>query len=337
MLARIKQTDLSVPTRRGEYLYYTRTEEGKQYPIQCRRKGTMKAPEEVLLDLNELAKGKAYAGLGAFVVSDDQNLLAYTIDYTGFRQYTLQVKDLRDGHTLPDHTERVTSVSWAADNKTLFLTTEDAVTKRSDKLWRHTLGSSRFEPLYDEKDELFDIEIARTRDKSYLVLEIEATDTSEVRYLRADRPEAWSFAVLLPREKKHRYYLDHREGASSTSAPINPASDFAIVTALSDNDPGLRRTGRSSSLIKTAYALKTSISSRTSRSPSRRRRRSTVCAFTTSKRGPGLILHFRSPSIPRSRPGRRTMKRANTGTTIRASSRRRASSITILRPASPFC
>jgi oligopeptidase B len=145
MLARIKQTDLSVPVRRGDYLYYTRTEEGKQYPIQCRRKGTMQAPEEVLLDLNELAEGKTYAGLGAFVVSDDQNLLAYTIDYTGFRQYALQVRDLRNGQTLPDMTDRVTSVAWASDNKTLFLTTEDAVTKRSDKLWRRSLGSKHFE------------------------------------------------------------------------------------------------------------------------------------------------------------------------------------------------
>jgi oligopeptidase B len=234
MLARIKQTDLSVPARRGGYLYYARTEEGKQYSIQCRRKESMKAPEEVLLDLNELAKGKAYAGLGAFVVSDDQNLLAYTIDYSGFRQYSLQVKDLRNGHTLPDTTDRVTSVAWAADNKTLFLTTEDAVTKRSDKLWRHTLGSTRFEPLYDEKDELFDIEIARTRDKSYLVLEIEATDTSEVRYLRANQPQG-NFAVLLPRERKHRYYLDHREGLFYIRTN-RPGKDFAVVTA-PENDP----------------------------------------------------------------------------------------------------
>jgi oligopeptidase B len=234
MLARIKQTDLSVPTFRGGYLYYARTEEGKQYPIQCRRKGTMKAPEEVLLDLNELAKGKAYAGLGAFVVSDDQNLLVYTIDYVGFRQYSLQVKDLRTGRTLPDTTERVTSVSWAADNKTLFLTTEDKVTKRSDKLWRHVLGSTRFEPLYGEKDELFDIEIAKTRDKSYLVLQIEATDTSEARYLRADRPQG-SFTVLLPREKKHRYYLDHREGLFYIRTD-KPGKDFAVVTA-PENDP----------------------------------------------------------------------------------------------------
>ena len=234
MLARIKQTDLSVPAFRGGYLYYARTEEGKQYPIQCRRKGTMKAPEEVLLDLNELAKGKAYAGLGAFVVSDDQNLLAYTIDYIGFRQYSLQVKDLRTGRTLPDTTERVTSVNWAADNKTLFLTTEDEVTKRSDKLWRHVLGSTRFEPLYDENDELFDIEIAKTRDKSYLVLQIEATDTSEARYLRADQPQG-SFKTLLPREKKHRYYLDHREGLFYIRTD-KPGKDFAVVVA-PENDP----------------------------------------------------------------------------------------------------
>jgi oligopeptidase B len=235
MLGRIKQTDLSVPTLRGGYLYYARTEEGKQYPIQCRRKGTMNAPEEVLLDLNELAKGKAYAGLGAFVVSDDQNLLAYTIDYLGFRQYSLQVKDLRTGRTLPDTTERVTSVSWAADNKTLFLTTEDKVTKRSDKLWRHVLGSAGFDSLYDENDELFDIEIGKTRDKSYLVLQIEATDTSEARYLRADRPQG-SFTVLLPREKKHRYYLDHREGLFYIRTD-KPGKDFAVVTA-PENDPG---------------------------------------------------------------------------------------------------
>src|SRR6266581_5772192 len=97
MLGHIKQTDLSVPTRRGEFFYYSRTEEGRQYPIQCRRKGTMDAPEEILLDLNALGKDRKFVGLGGFVVSDDHNLLAYTIDYTGFRQFGLQVKDLRNG------------------------------------------------------------------------------------------------------------------------------------------------------------------------------------------------------------------------------------------------
>jgi oligopeptidase B len=234
MLGRIKQTDLSVPVRRGDYLYYTRTEEGKQYPIQCRRKGGMEGVEEILLDLNELAKGKTYAGLGAFAVSDDQNLLAYTIDYTGFRQFSLQVKDLRNGDTLPDTADRVTSVAWAADNKTLFFATEDEVTKRSDKLWRHVTGSSRFELLHHEEDELFDVDIAKTRDKAYVILAIEATDTTEIRYLRAALPEA-DFTVLLPREEKHRYYLDHREGLFYIRTN-KPGKDFAVVTA-PVNDP----------------------------------------------------------------------------------------------------
>ncbi len=237
MLARIKQTDLSVPVRRGANFYYTRTEEGKQYPIHGRRQGGMQAPEEVLLDLNELAKGKTYAGLGAFVLGDDQNLLAYTIDYTGFRQYSLQVKDLRDGRILPDTIDRVTSVAWAADNRTLFLTTEDAVTKRSDKLWRHVLGYTDFELLYREEDELFDITIAKARDRSYLIVEIESTDTTEVRYLRTTQPEG-SFTVLLPREKKHRYYLDHREGLFYIRTN-KPGKDFAVVTAPED-DPARR-------------------------------------------------------------------------------------------------
>src|SRR5713101_6254426 len=140
ILSHIKQTDLTVPVRRGDYYYYSRTEEGKQYPIQCRKKGSLEANEEVLLDLNELGQGRKFVGLGTFLVSDDQNLLAYTIDYVGYRQYGLQVKDLRSGATLPDTMERVDSVAWAAYNYTLFLTTEDEVTKRANRLWRHTLG-----------------------------------------------------------------------------------------------------------------------------------------------------------------------------------------------------
>ena len=210
MLSHIKQTDLSVPARRGEYLYYSRTEEGKQYGISCRRKGSMDAPEQVLLDPNELGKTHKFVGIGSFVVSDDANLLAYTVDFSGFRQYALQVKDLRTGRTLPDTAERVTSVEFAADNKTLFYVTEDAVTKRSDKLWRHVLGAKVYDEVYNEKDELFDIDISKTRDKKILALNIESKDTAECLYLRAQRPQD-PFAVFLPREKGHRYYIDHRE------------------------------------------------------------------------------------------------------------------------------
>ncbi len=237
MLGRVKQTDLSVPVRRGEYMYYARTEEGKQYPIQCRRKGSMEAPEEVLLDANELAKTHKFVGLGAFVVSDDQTMLAYTVDFTGFRQYGLQVKNLRTGETLPDTTERVDSVEWAADNHTLFLTTEDAVTKRSDKLWRHTLGGASFEPIYEEKDELYDIRLEKTRDKKYILLGIDSKDTTEFRWLRADRPQS-QFAVFLPREKKHRYYVDHRENLFYIRTNKD-GRNFAIMTAPEDN-PALK-------------------------------------------------------------------------------------------------
>jgi oligopeptidase B len=234
MLGRIKQTDLSVPVQRGDYFYYSRTEEGQQYPIQCRKKGSLDAKEEVLLDLNELAKGRKFVGLGAFVLSDDQNLLAYTTDYVGFRQFSLHVKDLRTGEVLADTTERVDSVQWAADNRTLFLTTEDPVTKRSDHLWRHKLGDQAFEPVYHEKDELFTIRVSKTRDKKYLLLHINSTDTTEVRYLRADQPNA-NLTVFLPREKKHRYDVDHREDLFYVRTNKG-AKNFQIVTA-PDSDP----------------------------------------------------------------------------------------------------
>jgi len=233
MLGRINQTDLSVPVARRGYLYYSRTVEGKQYPIQCRRKGNMETPEEVLLDMNELGKDNKFVGLGGFVVSDDQNLVAYTVDFTGFRQFALRVKDLRTGQTLPDTTERVTSLAWAGDNKTLFVVTEDAVTKRSDKLWRHVLGSAKFEEIWNEKDELYDIEIGKTRDLKYLFLQSEAKDTSEARYLRADRP-ADTFNVFLPREKGHRYYLDHREGLFYIRTNKS-GRNFAVMTAPENN------------------------------------------------------------------------------------------------------
>lgn len=236
MLSHIKQTDLSVPVRRGDYYYYSRTEEGKQYPIQCRKKGGLEAKEEVLLDLNELGQGRKFVGLGAFVVSDDQNLLAYTIDYVGYRQFSLYVKDLRTGATLPDTMERVDSVAWAADNSTLFLTTEDEVTKRADRVWRHTLGQKGLEPLYEEKDETFQIGVRKTRDKKYLLLSAASTDTTEFRYLKADQAKS-DFTVFLSREKQHRYFLDHRENLFYVRSNKN-AKNYQVFTAPEDDrDP----------------------------------------------------------------------------------------------------
>src|SRR5437762_4016821 len=129
ILSHIKQTDISVPYRWGNYYYYIRTVEGQQYPIFCRKLKSTDAPEQILLDLNEMAKGQKFMSVGSFIPSDDGNLLAYSTDNTGYRQYTLQVKNLTTGELLPERIERVDGVAWATDNKTIFYVTEEAVTK----------------------------------------------------------------------------------------------------------------------------------------------------------------------------------------------------------------
>src|SRR5215467_7276214 len=191
MLSRIKETDVEVPYKEGGYFYYVRTEAGKQYAIRCRKKGSMDAPEEVILDVNELAKGQTFMSLGAFDVSDDGNLLAYATDNTGFRQFTLAVKDLRTGKVLPDHAERVDSLAWTNDGKTLFYTVEDATTKRGYQMYRHTVGTTGNDALvYEEKDERFDIGTGKTRSKAFIFLFSGSHTTTEVRYIPADQPMA---------------------------------------------------------------------------------------------------------------------------------------------------
>ena len=212
MLGRIQQTDLAVPYRLRGYLYFTKTVEGKQYPYHYRRRDAEGSPEELLLDLNQLAEGHSFLGLGAFEVSDDNHWLAYSTDTTGFRQYTLCVKDLRTGETLPERIERVTSVAWAAGNKTLFYTIEDEMTKRSYRLYRHVLGLTGPDPLlYGESDERFHVEVQRTRSDGYLLLTSASHTTSEVRFLRAD-DLLGKFQLIAPREDNHEYYADHHPG-----------------------------------------------------------------------------------------------------------------------------
>jgi oligopeptidase B len=238
MLGRILQTDLSVPYRLRGYLYYTRTEEGKQYALHCRRRDEGSV-EGLLLDLNQLAEGHSFLGLDSFEVSDDNRLLAFSTDTTGFRQYVLQVKNLGTGGTLPERIERVTSIAWAADNCTLFYTVEDEVTKRSHRLYRHVLGSAEPDSLlYDETDERFRVEVERSRSGSYLLLTIASHTTSEVHFLRADQPNA-EFRRIAPREDNHEYYADHHPRfAGDTSGGIfyirtnSGGRTFRLVTAL---------------------------------------------------------------------------------------------------------
>jgi oligopeptidase B len=229
MLSHIKQTDTNVPYRWGNYFYYTRTEEGKQYPIFCRKKGGVDAPEEIVLDQNELAKGHKFMSVGAFSPSDDGNLLAYTTDNTGYRQYTLQIKDLRTGELFPDKVERVNGIVWANDNKTLFYVNEDATTKRSDKFFRHVLGTDKYDLVYDEKDELFDIDVGRSRDKAVIFLHSLSKTSTEARYLLASEPNS-ELKVIIPRQPEHEYDVDYRNNLFYIRTNKG-AKNFRIVTA----------------------------------------------------------------------------------------------------------
>ena len=229
ILSHIKQTDNTVPYRWGDYFYYTRTVEGQQYPIFCRKQGNPNAPEQVLLDLNEMAKGQKFMSVGSFAPSDDGNLLAFSTDNTGYRQYTLQVKNLKTGELLPEKIERVDNVAWATDNKTLFYVTEDDVTKRNDKMFRHVLGTDKYELLYNEKDELFDIGVGRSRDKAVILLGAYSKTSTEFQYIPANDPNA-TWKVILPRQNDHEYDVDHR-GDLFYIRTNKGATNFRVVTA----------------------------------------------------------------------------------------------------------
>jgi oligopeptidase B len=217
MLGRIQQTDLTVPYRLRGYLYFTKTFEGQQYPQRFREPVDDFGAEELLLDLNQLAEGRPFLGLGSFDVSDDNQVLAYSTDTTGFRQYALHLKDLRTGKRLPERIERVTSVAWAADNKTLFYTVEDETTKRSYRLYRHVLGSTAPDLLlYEESDERFRMEVERSRSRDFLFLTIASHTASEVRFLRAEHPSG-EFQLIAAREDNHEYYVGHHPGLGAAA------------------------------------------------------------------------------------------------------------------------
>lgn len=233
ILKRTKQTDLSVPYRIGSYWYYTRTEEGKQYAVYCRKKGSLDGVEEILLDLNELAKGHAFLGLGAYTVSEDGGLLAYSLDTTGFRQYQLSFKDLTTGRVLPDSIGQVNSVVWSADNKTIFYVKEDHA-KRPYRLYRHVLGeeSRNDELLFEEKNELYRVWAYKTSDKKYIIFMSASSITNEARFLASNEPLG-TFRMFLARDEGHEYDLDHREGLFYVRSNKG-AKNFRIGTTTAD-------------------------------------------------------------------------------------------------------
>jgi oligopeptidase B len=236
MLARIKEDDSSVPYRRGGHFYYSRTEKGKQYPIYCRKAGSLDAPEEITLDLNALAEGKPFFSLGMSTVSDDGNLLAYTTDITGFREYTLYIKDLRTDRLYPRTFENVSSVAWCADDMTLFYVTEDEA-KRPYRLWCYRPGIMGNDLVHEEPDALFRIGVERSRSRKYLFLGTGSFTSSEWRYIPADDPSA-TWHMLMPREKDHEYAVDH--GGDSFYIRTNGGGrrNFRLVSApVSDPRP----------------------------------------------------------------------------------------------------
>ena len=235
-MSRIKETDVEVPYREGDYFYYTRTEAGKQYSVYCRKKANMDAAEEILLDVNQLAQGHTFMTVAAFAVSPDGNLLAYSYDNTGFRKFSLAVKDLRTGQTLVDHAERVGSVAWANDNQTVFYTQEDATSKRQYQLYRHTAGSPGPDALvYQEPDERFTIEVSKTRSDAYIFLVSRSHTTTEARYIPAKQPtEDWK--ILEPRKQGVEYYPDHN-GDSFYIRVNDTGRNFRLVKA-PVTDPG---------------------------------------------------------------------------------------------------
>jgi oligopeptidase B len=236
MLGRIKQTDESVPYREGAYYWYSRTEEGKQYPILCRKRDSLDAQEQITLDVNQLAVGQPFMSLGSVAASDDGRLLAYSTDNTGFRQYTLQVKDLDTSELLPERIEKTESIVWAADGKTLFYTVEDAA-KRQYRLYRHRLGETDDTLVYEEADEMFNLQARRSRSRAYIFLTSYSHTTTEVRYLRANTPDGdWS--LIAEREPAHEYTVaDH---ADQFYILTNDAGrNFRVVTA-SIADPNRR-------------------------------------------------------------------------------------------------
>ncbi len=209
MLGRIQETDVSAPYPENGYFYYERTEAGKQYRIQCRKQGSLDAPEQAYLDLNVLAEGHPFLAVHVSTVTDDGHLLAYSVDTSGFREYELFIRNLRTGETLPDRLGKVAGAVWANDGRTLFYLTEDDA-KRSYRLYRHVLGTSKEddELIYEETDALFRLSLWRSESRAYLFLTSSSFTSSEVRYVPADRP-AEPFRLLLPREPDHEYYLSH--------------------------------------------------------------------------------------------------------------------------------
>ncbi|MEM9264436.1 MAG: S9 family peptidase [Cyanobacteria bacterium P01_F01_bin.13] len=224
MLGRIQETDLSVPTKDGDYFYYTRTEEGKAYRILCRKQDSLEAPEEILLDENKLADGHDFFDLGDYETSLDHTLLAYAIDTNGSERYTLVFKDLTTGKLFSEEIENISEVVWANDNCTVFYTRLDEA-HRPYQVWKHRLGENpnQDQLIYEEPDEAFYLSVEGTRSDAYLIISINSKITSEIHILDANNPDG-QFQVVCPRQYGVEYSISHHPGSEKDT------DRFYIVT-----------------------------------------------------------------------------------------------------------
>lgn len=209
---RIKEDDSTAPYRHDDYWYYARYEEGGEYPIYARRRGSMEAPEEVLLDVNALAEGQPFTQVAGLSVSPDHRLLAYAVDHVGRRIYTLRVKNLETGETLDTEIEGVSpGAQWAADNRSLFYTRKDPVTLRSHAVWRHTLGESEDALVFEETDEAYLVYLTKTKSRRYIGIVSSSTLSTEYNLVDAEAPREPP-TVFNPRRRDHEYHVDHDPG-----------------------------------------------------------------------------------------------------------------------------
>ncbi len=237
MKSRIKEDDESVPYKFNGYYYITRFEKGKDYPIYTRKKDNLEAEEEILFNVNEMAEGHSYYSLTGLSVSPDNKLVSFGVDTVSRRKYTLYMKDLITGKILDENIPLTTGGStWANDNKTLFYTQKDEQTLRSDKIYKHNLGtnSENDELVFTEEDETFGTFIYKTKSKKYLVIGSHSTLTSEYRILNADTPNG-EFAVFQPRERGLEYSISHFENNFYILTNKDKASNFKLMKTSEKN------------------------------------------------------------------------------------------------------
>ena len=211
MKGRVLQNDQSVPFREGNYFYYTRVVEGKNYPIYARKRSSLNAPEEIMIDANVLAEGKSTFLIRAWGVSSAEDILAFAADTTGGRVSSIRFKNLRTGETLSDVIPRsIGSIAWAEDNRTLFYTKPDSVSVRPYQVYRHRLGTpaATDQMVYEDKDETYYVGVFKTKSRAYIMIQSSQTLATEYSYIRADQPDA-PFKVLIPRERGHEYSANH--------------------------------------------------------------------------------------------------------------------------------